>query len=301
LLAAADAKAQSPLALTSYPFWLAPDNSTIVIRFLPNKDPTALQIPMVEKMQISLPFNGMVNSSDDTDQSGVVRVPSLAQWGMQDYITQKIKPLWNGGEAERALAKVYYRKVSYCMSCLVVSTPITEPPSPSGPIVVHLNKSIWDKVKAGLLEPDFEFAPWSTDGGGRDFKIVKGKQGNYASYHGSGFAYKERPLTEAQLQSIDGKLPELREQIGERPSAAVIEQIKGAFHASMAGEPFDQQAYPDLRFYPRGGPAVRVNGGGTHVQAARDAAAVDLPDAFAALQRIRANDPRSTVGEQPAD
>lgn len=233
-----------------YPVWKAPIGSTTILRFMPDLDETNA-LPWVEKKQIRLPFAGIANGEFQTEDSCTVTIPCMETWGGKCPITEAIRPLWKGSEEEKALARKYYRKPSFIMACLVISGAFNEPDAPDNPIrLVSLNRSIHDNVRQGLAEPDIEMAPWDF-AKGRDFKVVKTQQGQWANYSKSTFAFKPRPLEARELAAIEQHgLFTLAAELGAKPDAAQVLQFKELYGMSLAGEAFDAERYPHLKAWP---------------------------------------------------
>lgn len=237
-----------------YPFWANPVNSTTHLRFLWDRDPENI-LATVEKHTLRLQFNGMINSEYDTCDSVTCTVPAMTTWGKRDRIQDLYKPYWKGAEAEKALARRFYRRISYYMQGLVVSSPVVEKEPPTNPIrIFALNKSLYETIKQGLSEPDFEGLPWDPETG-REFRVVKSQKGEWADYSKSGFAFKPRPLSEAEVAAIqEYGVFDLAEQVGQEPDKATQDLIFEMHNDSLAGEAFDQAKYPGFKAYPeRGG------------------------------------------------
>lgn len=233
----------------NFPFWNAPIGTTTVVRILPDHD-AENPFPWVEKRSIRLPFQGVVNSDYPTNNAVTVTVPCVETWGRKCPVTEAIRPLWKGSEEEKNLARKYYRKPSFIYSVLVVSSPFVEEDAPDSPVrIVALNKGVHENVLQGLSQPDFEEVPWDFFQG-RDFKIVKAQQGQWANYSKSGFAFKPRALSDAEIAAIETHgLRNLADELGVEPDAETTAQIAQMYRESLAGEPFDAARYPNFRAY----------------------------------------------------
>jgi hypothetical protein len=229
----------TPLSKLLYPFYLAGFGSTTLVRFLPDRD-SENALPWIETHTIRLPFGGIVNSEHDSNNDTVCMVPAMSTWGHKDKITESLKPLWNGNEDDRALAKIYYRKISYLMPALIVSSSITEKTEPESPLrLLKLGKQLHDTVKAGLMGAEFEWSPFGFEHG-RDFKIIKTQQGTFANYSTSSFSFKERALSKIEREAVAKfGLLNLADFAGIEPDADVQAMIWEMFRASKEGAPFD--------------------------------------------------------------
>jgi hypothetical protein len=229
----------TPLSKLLYPFYLAGFGSTTLVRFLPDMD-SENALPWVETHTIRLPFGGIVNSEHDSNNDTVCMVPAMSTWGKKDRITESLKPLWNGNEEDRTVAKLYYRKISYLMPAMIVSSAIVEKTEPESPIrLLKLGKQLHDVVKAGLLSAEFEWSPFGYEHG-RDFKVTKTQQGTFANYSTSGFSFKERPLNKTEREAIAKHgLLNLADFTGIEPDADIQNMIYEMYQASKVGAPFD--------------------------------------------------------------
>ncbi len=227
----------------SYPFWNTGVGQTSTIRFLPDGD-TENPFFWVERQVIKLPFDGVVGGDYPTNKQVEVTVPCIDMFGMSCPIIAATRHLWNGTDADKEIARTYYKKRSYIFQGLVVNSAFDETDSPENPIRRFvINKSIYDIVYASLLEPNFENLPTEYDGG-RDFLIKKTQKGEWANYSTSSWSYSTRSLSETDRANIDKfGLFNLKEALGAVPTAEAIEGIKAMFDDSFNGRPFDMEAY----------------------------------------------------------
>jgi hypothetical protein len=220
-----------------------PIGTNMLVRILPR--PNAGLLPYVTKYTIRLKFAGMVDSEADTDDEVSVSVPSMKTWDMDDYILKAIQPYWKGTEDEKnTYARPYYHRASCIYGCLAVSMPYQEQNAPDSPIrLVGFSSTVQAQVKNAMSNPDLEYAPWDLRRG-RDFRINKSQQGSWPNYTQSAFAYKERGLSDVELAAIEQYgLPDLDAEIGEPPTPEVKGFIKAMYHASLAGEPFQNKLW----------------------------------------------------------
>lgn len=228
-----------------YPFWDMPDNATATIRFLPDGD-TDNAYFWVERAIIKLPFPGV--KGGDTNKPITVQVPCMKMYGKQCPITEEIKPWWKGSDDDQARAREYYRKLSYLYQGFVVQSPLSEENLPENPIRrLVINKSIHDKIKAGLMDPDIEHLPTDYTNG-LDFRLTKTKKGSYANYDTSTFARKSRSLSADELAAIETHgLFNLKEFLPKEPDEKTLELIMEMFEDSVGNELFDQEKYKAFR------------------------------------------------------
>lgn len=241
------------------PFYQLPTGASLSFRFVEDVDSSTL--PWVEVDEILLTFPGIINSDRNTDNEVGVRVPSLTTWGEVDPIQRTLD--WKSTDpVEMARRKALYRKRSYLWSGFLVSAPITERDVPENPIrLLKLGKQVQDCVQQGLMAAEFENAPWDTEHG-RDFRLAKTQQGQYANYSSSSFSYRERPLSEKERQAIAKfGLWDLSAVAGAKPDAETQALIWTMYEASQAGEPFDNAAWGHkFRAWEARGSAVGGNG-----------------------------------------
>jgi len=227
----------------SYPFWNMPEGTTATVRFLPDADPNSPTF-WVTREVIKLKFAGQVGGDYPTEKQVVVTVPCVDMFGDTCPIIAETRPWWKQGGDKEALAREYYKKKSYIFQGFVVNTPFEEPSVPENPIRRFvINPSIFDIIKTSLMNPEMEDLP--TDYvGGRDFKIAKTRKGDYANYANSTWSFRTRALNEMENVAIEQYgLWNLSEFRGTRPDADGIEMIRQMFHDSLAGKPFDFDAY----------------------------------------------------------
>lgn len=240
---------------TTYPFWNIPENTSALVRFLPDADPDNVFF-WVKKETIKLPFSGSIGGEYATEEDGEVTVPCIDMFGMSCPITAHIRPWWKDEEM-KPLARVYYKKPAFIFQGFVVQSPFEETELPENPIrKFSLNRSIYEIVEQSLLNPDMEDSPVDYLAG-RDFKLSKTKKGEYANYSTSSWSFRTRSLDENEALAIEQHgLFDLKESMGRRPDQDEVEMIKAMFRDSLDGKPFDNEAYGHLyRFYKKRGGA----------------------------------------------
>lgn len=226
----------------SFPFWNIPEDSSATLRFLPDTDPDN-PFFWVDRQIIRMPFQGVVGGDYPTDKTVTVNVPCIDMFGMTCPIIQETKPWWKD-PAKEDLARTYYKKKSFIYQGFVVQSPLNEANVPENPIRRFiLSPSLHEIIVKSLVSPDMEDMP--TDFvGGRDFKIAKTRQGQYANYTTSTWSFKTRSLSDTELASVDQYgLWDLKTFRGRVPDSDEVEAIIAMFHASLAGEPFDMDSF----------------------------------------------------------
>lgn len=220
---------------TVYPFWNLPDNATSEVRFLPDGNPNNTFF-WQERLVIKLPFQGIVGQGD---QEVFVTVPCMEMYGEKDYIIEEIRDWWKDDDLVDT-ARKYYKKKSYIFQGFVVKDGMEEKDSPENPIRRFvINPSIFNLIKASLMDPEMEDLPTDYDNG-RDFRLIKTVKGKYADYTTSKWSMKTRPLSDAERAAISQYgLNDLSSFLPQKPTTEQLEAIKEMFSASVEGLPYD--------------------------------------------------------------
>lgn len=207
---------------------------------------------MLLKQQIKLPFTGVINAGEkNTGNAVAVTVPCLRQWGLTCFITEATKHLWSGSEADKDIARIYYRSLTYWLSGFVVATTITEDKPPANPLrLFPVNKKLYqDSIHPVLQDVSYEYTPMDPIEG-RDFVVRKTQSGSWASYSSSSFSFKPRKLSDVEIAAVEKwGLWDLGPLLGPVPSDEQQAQIIAMFQASWDGLPFDQAAFPEWKFF----------------------------------------------------
>lgn len=222
-----------------FPFFNSPENTTTTIRFLPDGD-TTNDFFWVEKLHINLTFNGIKGQSNDPV---TVRVPCMEMYGKPDPILSQTRSWWKDPALEET-ARKYWKKKSYLFQGFVIDSPFTEDNAPENPIRrFSISPGIFDKVRAAIIDMDFEDNP--TDYvGGRNFRLKVTKKGNFRNYDTSSWSPKVEPLNSAQLEAIDKYgLVNLSSLLPTEPTAEEVEMISEMFKDSV-----DEKAFDSARF-----------------------------------------------------
>lgn len=222
------------------PVWKLAPGTSMVVRFLANKDPDELFYAQLNEM--SLPFGGIINSpEDDTREDVTVKFPALTTWGLEDAILKDQKKNWDfaKGSPQHDLARAYYFKKFYYMQGIIMSSPLVEQNEPTNPIrPFRMGPQLFDTLKGGLND-SMEYSPFG-DLHGRDFTIRKTLQGQFGNYSTSSWSFKERPYCSTEQNAIEKYgLADLAELIGPEPDQDVIGMTWEMYRASLEGLPFD--------------------------------------------------------------
>jgi hypothetical protein len=231
-----------------FPFWNIPENSTAVLRFLPDGDDTNT-FPWRERQIINLEFTGV--KGGDESKRVTVKVPCMEMWKETCPIHAEIRP-WFKDNSLEDLGRKYWKKKSYIFQGFVVQSSLAEEAVPENPIRRFIiNTSIFNIVKAALMDPEME-SLFTDFENGTDFRLTKTTKGQYADYTTSSFARRERGLTEVELQSIATHgLYNLNDFMPKKPTAEEVEVIYDMFKASVDGELYDAARWGNY-FKPAG-------------------------------------------------
>lgn len=219
---------------SSYPFWNIPDNTTAVLRLLPDADPNNTFF-WVERQIIKLNFSG---TDQDQTKPVTVQVPCMEMFGKTCPILTETRPWFKDPELE-GLAKSYWKKKSYVFQGFVVDDPMNEKEKPENPIRRFvINSSIFNIIKASLMDPEMDYLPVDYENG-RDFRLTKTRKGQYADYGTSKWSIKTRKLSDRELEAIsEFGLFNLKDFLPKEPSQEELEVIKQMFRASVNGDLF---------------------------------------------------------------
>jgi hypothetical protein len=256
-----------------YPFWNAPDNTTSTIRFLPDGDVDNIYF-WVERLVIRLPFQGI---KGDTDKEVSVQVPCMEMYGETCPILAETRPWWKDPSLE-ALARRYWKKKSYMFNGFVVNGAVEEKETPENPIRRFvINKQIFEVIKSSLMNPEMEDLPIDYLSG-RDFKLTKTKQGEFANYSSCNWSFKTRSLSPFEQDAVKTHgLFTLKDFLPKKPTPEDIEVIKDMFQASVDDQAYDPSKWANF-FKPFGLNSNSDGNGGGSGQA-RSAVVVKLQPA----------------------
>lgn len=214
-----------------YPFWNAENDTTTIVRFLPDAD-TNNTFFWRERQIIKIPF-AEVEGHPELG-SVVVEVPCVEMYGKENKcpILSETRPWWKTEKEE--LARRYWPAKTYIYQGFVREGHIDEQEPPENPIRRFVvAKSIHKIIEASLLDPEMENLPVHYDHG-TDFKITKKKDGQYASYGTSGFARRESSLTVDERDAIDKYgLFDLGGFLPRKPSQEDLDIIYAMFEESL--------------------------------------------------------------------
>ena len=203
---------QTPTWKKFYQFWKMPEDSTAIVRFLPDRDEESNPLKfLVENLTHELVVNGQRK-----------KVPCLSMYGESCPICEHSQKLYAEGNED--LGKKYYKKRSYLGQVLVVESPfeyVDEKDENPGIVkLIDFGPKIFKCIQAAFKSGDLEEPPYEFNGG-YNFRIKKTKAGQYADYGTSSFAPKQSDLEEEVVEAVKEEmfsLSEFREKYVSRAS-----------------------------------------------------------------------------------
>jgi len=220
-----------------YPFWNIQENSTSVIRFLPDGDASNTFF-WRERQMIRMEFQGIEGQPDS--RRCVVNVPCNEMWGPVGScpVLSEVRQ-WFKDPSLEDMGRKYWKKRSYVFQGFVTENSLDEE-SPENPIRRFvINPSIFNIIKGALMSSDFEELPTDYEGG-TDFRLTKTTKGQYADYSTSGWARRERSLDSNERAAIETYgLYNLNDYLPKQPSEAELAVIAEMFEASVDGKMYD--------------------------------------------------------------
>lgn len=203
-----------------YHFWKMPDDSTAVVRFLPDLDENNSLGFLVENLQHELVVNGQKK-----------KVPCLQMYGESCPICDLSRKYYD--EKNEDMGKKYYRKKNYIGQVIVIESPIDHDQSQLVKLI-EFGPAIFKQIQAAFQSGDLEEAPYEFKGG-YNFRIKKTRSGQYASYTTSSFAPKQTDLDDEIIEALT--LYNLSDYRGKKPDVAMVEAL---LVADQTGQQFNE-------------------------------------------------------------
>jgi hypothetical protein len=289
-----------------FPFWNIPENSTSVIRFLPDGDASNTYF-WRERQMIRLDFNGV---KGDTDSRRVtVTVPCNEMWGPTGScpILSEVRG-WFKDPALEDMGRKYWKKKSYVFQGFVVESSLKEENTPDNPIRRFIiNPSIFNIIKGALMDTDFEEIPTDYEGG-TDFRLTKTTKGQYSDYSTSTWARRERSLDSNERAAIEQYgLFSLNDYLPKQPNEQELRVIHEMFEASVDGQMYDPDRWGN--FYRPAGVQINTsnsepNNGGSVTPSAPKPAPAPAPVAEDEVEHVNDTgwkDPAPSVASAPVE
>lgn len=223
-----------------YPHWNMEENSSALVRFLPDGN-TRNTFFWVERAMIKLPFAGIKGEAESRQVQ--VQVPCVEMWGDTCPVLTEVRT-WFKDKSLEDMGRKYWKKRSYIFQGFVRENPLADDKTPDNPIRRFIiGPQIFQTIKAALMDPELEELPTDYQRG-LDFRIAKTTKGGYADYNTSKWSRKESALTQAELEAIQQHgLFDLTEFLPKRPTDVELRVIKEMFEASVDGQPYDPERW----------------------------------------------------------
>ena len=231
-----------------YPFWNIKEGESATMRFLPDGDDTNTFF-WKERLMIKLPFAGVKGQTDSRPVQ--VQVPCMEMYGEACPVLQEVRP-WFKDPSLEDMGRKYWKKRSYVFQGFVTENPLAEDSTPENPIRRFIiGPQIFQIIKSALMDPDMEELPTDYTAG-VDFRLNKTTKGGYADYSTSTWARRERPLSDAEMNSVNTHgLFNMSDFLPKKPDEVAVKVIKEMFEASVDGEAYDMDRFGQY-FRPAG-------------------------------------------------
>lgn len=252
-----------------FPFWNIPENSTSVLRFLPDGDASNTYF-WRERQMIRLEFAGV--KGDANSRRVTVNVPCNEMWGPVGScpVLSEVRA-WFKDPALEDMGRKYWKKRSYVFQGFVAENSLQEDTTPDNPIRRFIiNPSIFNIIKGALMDSDFTELPTDIEQG-TDFRLTKTTKGQYADYSTSSWSRRERSLDSNERAAIDTHgLFNLNDFLPKQPTEAELTMIGQMFEASVDGQMYDPELYGN--FYRPAGVQIDTSNSAPNNSAAKPAA-----------------------------
>lgn len=251
-----------------FPFWNIPENSTSVIRFLPDGDASNTYF-WRERLMIKIEFNGVKGQPDS--RKVTVNVPCNEMWGPVGScpVLSEVRGWFKDPNLEE-LGRKYWKKKSYVFQGFVTENSLQEESVPENPIRRFIiNPSIFKIIKGALMDTDFENIPTDYEAG-TDFRLTKSQKGQYADYSTSSWARRERSLNSEERAAIEKfGLFNLNDYLPKQPSEDELRAIQEMFEASVDGQMYDPDRWGN--FYRPAGVQIDTSNSAANNSASKPA------------------------------
>jgi hypothetical protein len=252
-----------------FPFWNIPENTTSVIRFLPDGDASNTYF-WRERQMIRIDFNGVKGQPDS--RKVTVNVPCNEMWGPVGScpVLSEVRGWFKDPNLEE-LGRKYWKKKSYVFQGFVTENSLQEESVPENPIRRFIiNPSIFKIIKGALMDTDFENIPTDYEAG-TDFRLTKSQKGQYADYSTSTWARRERSLNSEERASIEKfGLFNLNDYLPKQPNDEELRVIQEMFEASVDGQLYDPERWGN--FYRPSGVQIDTSNSAANNSAPKPAA-----------------------------
>jgi hypothetical protein len=171
-----------------YPFWKMANDTTAIVRFLPDLDEDNPMGFLVEHKTHELNINGERKT-----------VPCLSMYGESCPICELSRKHYD--EKNELLGKKYYRKLSYLGQVIVIESPIEHDQNQIVKLI-DIGPKIFKLIQAAFQSGDLEVEPYALKGG-YNFRIKKTKNGEYSNYDISSFSPKQTDVEDDLIEKLE--------------------------------------------------------------------------------------------------
>jgi hypothetical protein len=232
-----------------YPHWNIEDNTSAVLRFLPDGNEKNTFF-WVERAMIRLPFNGIKGESET--RNVMVQVPCMEMWQESCPVLTEVRT-WFKDASLSDMGRKYWKKRSYLFQGFVRENPMTgdriQPENPIRRFII--GPQIFTIIKSALMDPELEELPIDYQHG-LDFRIQKTTKGGFADYNSSKWSRKSSALSQTELDAVNNYgLWDLSSFLPKKPTVVEVQAIKEMFEASVDGHPYDMDRWGQY-FRPSG-------------------------------------------------
>jgi len=224
--------------------WNIPENTSATLRFLPDADEMNTFF-WKERQMIRMEFSGV--KGGDENKPVTVQVPCVEMWeGQSCPVHAEIRP-WFKDPSMEDMARKYWKKRSYIFQGFVTQSDMAEDNVPENSIRRFvISPQIYKIISSALMDPEFQELPTDYELG-TDFKVTKGKKGQYADYGTSNWARRERGLDQAERDAIATHgLFNLNDFLPKKPDQNALNAIMEMFEASVDGQLYDPERFAEF-------------------------------------------------------
>ncbi len=229
-------------ASKGFKHWLIETDSSAVVRFIPDQENDVTAPASIELKQYKPEFTAAINlpegASMDKFPKFIVKLPCLTMYEGETTCPglAVAKSLYDAGGKDKLASSLYFKK-TYILQGFVVSDPMDGAQPVDALRTFQLSPQLIEAFLAGCNSPDMEAPPWDTVDG-TDFRITKGRKGEFASYTTSAFVRKSRPLSADELAAIEGAKPLISFRPA-KPDEAHQQAMVEILEAASVGAPYD--------------------------------------------------------------
>jgi len=207
------------------PFWKMQFDEQVVVRFLPDANQDNPRLFLIENLYHELWINGEKK-----------RVPCLSMYDEDCPVCRKSQEYYKRDGDGSVEGKKYYKKREYIAQVLPVSVPFQTEDDENPIKLVSFGPQIYKRIQAAIMSGDLDEDP-SDLKQGYDFRIMKTKQGENASYTDSSFVRKSTAVDEGVVESLN-----IQSLEDFRTKKMPVETIEQMLNSALNGDATDTTA-----------------------------------------------------------